>query len=126
VRRAWILAPILTAVLYGQEPKKPVEPPEEDEAAAPKEYAFNPLQATHEIKVGEYYFKKKNFKAAASRFREATRWNPSSSEAFLRLAESEEKLKGKEAARQAYAKYLELAPGAKDAEEIRKKIADKR
>jgi len=102
------------------------EPPEEDESLKPKEYSFNPLEAERDLKVGNYYFKKGNYNAAASRFREATRWNPTYAEAFLRLGESEEKLKNKPAAREAYAKYLELAPDAKDAEGIKKKLAGKR
>ena len=102
------------------------EPPEEDESLRPKEYSFNPLEAERDLKVGNYYFKKGNYKAAASRFREATRWNPTYAEAFLRLGDSEEKLKDKSAAREAYAKYLELAPDAKDAEGIKKKLAGKR
>jgi tetratricopeptide (TPR) repeat protein len=102
------------------------EPPEEDESLKPKEYSFNPLEAERDLKVGNYYFKKGNYKAAASRFREATRWNPTYAEAFLRLGESEEKLKDKPAAQQAYEKYLELAPDAKDAEAVKKKLAGKR
>jgi tetratricopeptide (TPR) repeat protein len=102
------------------------EPPEEDESLKPKEYSFNPLEAERDLKIGSYYFKKGNYKAAASRFREATRWNPTYAEAFLRLGESEEKLKNKPAAQEAYGKYLELAPDAKDAEGIKKKLAGKR
>ena len=102
------------------------EPPEEDDSLKPKEYSFNPLEAERDLKVGNYYFKKGNYKAAASRFREATRWNPTYAEAFLRLGESEEKLKDKPAAQEAYAKYLELAPDAKDAESIKKKLTSKR
>jgi tetratricopeptide (TPR) repeat protein len=102
------------------------EPPEEDESLKPKEYSFNPLEAERDLKVGNYYFKKGNYKAAASRFREATRWNPTFAEAFLRLGDSEEKLKDKPAAQQAYAKYLELSPDAKDAETVKKKLAGKR
>jgi tetratricopeptide (TPR) repeat protein len=102
------------------------EPPEEDDSLKPKEYSFNPLEAERDLKVGNYYFKKGNYKAAASRFREATRWNPTYADAFLRLGDSEEKLKDKPAAQQAYAKYLELAPDAKDAESVKKKLAGKR
>ena len=102
------------------------EPPEEDDSLKPKEYSFNPLEAERDLKVGNYYFKKGNYKAAASRFREATRWNPTYAEAFLRLGESEEKLKDKPASQEAYAKYLELAPDAKDAESIKKKLTSKR
>ena len=102
------------------------EPPEEDESLAPKTYSFNPLEAEKDLKVGLYYFKKGNYKASTSRFREATLWNPTYAEAFLRLGESEEKLKDKKAADEAYTKYLALAPDAKDAESIKKKLAHQR
>jgi tetratricopeptide (TPR) repeat protein len=102
------------------------EPPEEDESLAPKTYSFNPLEAEKDLKVGLYYFKKGNYKASTSRFREATLWNPTYAEAFLRLGESEEKLKDKKAADEAYSKYLALAPDAKDAESIKKKLARQR
>ena len=52
------------------------EPPEEDESLAPKTYSFNPLEAEKDLKIGLYYFKKGNYKASTSRFREATLWNP--------------------------------------------------
>ena len=135
--RAAFLALALTALLSGQDkplqtrppdqskPQQPTEqePPEEDESLAPKTYSFNPLEAEKDLKVGLYYFKKGNYKASTSRFREATLWNPTYAEAFLRLGESEEKLKDKKAADEAYAKYLALAPDAKDAEAVKKKLA---
>ena len=89
-------------------------------------YSFNPLQATKEVQIGDYYFKKKNYRASAKRFSEATKWNPTYAEAFLRLGESEDKLKDSAAARQAYTKYLELAPDAKNADVIRKRLAGKK
>ena len=97
-------------------------PPEEDESLAVKEYSFNPLQATKEIQVGNYYFKKGSYRAAAHRFREATKWNNGLAEAWLRLGEAEEKQKDRKAAREAYAKYLELEPDGKSAAEVRKKL----
>ena len=101
-------------------------PPEEDENLKVKEYSFNPLQANKELLVGNEYFKKHSYKAAAGRFREATRWNPNLAEAWLRLGESEEKRKNTKDAKEAYAKYLELQPEAKEAAEIRKKLASLR
>jgi tetratricopeptide (TPR) repeat protein len=101
------------------------EPPEEDDSLAPKTYSFNPLEAEKDLKVGNYYFKKGNYKAAMSRFREATLWNPSYAEAFLRLGDSDEKLKDKKGAHEAYQKYVDLAPGDKQAEAIKKKLASK-
>ena len=97
-------------------------PPEEDTSLAPKEYSFNPLQAKKDITTGNYYLKKGSYRAAAGRFAEATKWNDGDSEAWLKLGETEEKLKDHKAAKEAYAKYLELAPEAKNSEEIRKKM----
>lgn len=108
-------------------PAKPVpqevEPPEEDEALKEKVYEFNPLQAQKEFSAGNFYMKKGSHKAAALRYAEATRWNPTWPEAFLKLGEAEERRKEFTAARDAYRKYLELAPEARNAADIRKKIA---
>jgi tetratricopeptide (TPR) repeat protein len=123
VKRLLILALLLACACWAQQSKpQQQEPPEEDEALTPKEYTFNPLQANKELQIGNYYFKRKNYRAAAKRFTEATRWNPTFAEAFLRLGESEDKLKDPAAARQAYSKYLELAPDAKNAEDIKKRL----
>jgi tetratricopeptide (TPR) repeat protein len=137
VGQSWLVAIALACGLWAQSDKPPQkaksdpkaqeqEPPEEDESLKPKEYSFNPLEAEHDLKIGNYYFKKGSYPAALARFREATRWNPNYADAFLRLGDTEEKLKDKAAARDAYAKYLELAPDAKDADAIKKKLAGKR
>ena len=97
-------------------------PPEEDTSLAVKEYSFNPLQAEHELKVGNFYFRTGKYRSAAMRFREATKWNENYSDAWLRLGETEEKLKDPGAAKEAYTKFLALASDAKNAPEIRKKL----
>jgi tetratricopeptide (TPR) repeat protein len=101
------------------------EPPEEDPGLKAKEYSFNPLQAQKELRVGNYYFKKGSYKAAANRFRESTKWDPTNAEAYFRLGESEEKLRDRKAAREAFEKYLELAPDGKDAPVAKRKLAAK-
>ena len=101
------------------------EPPEEDETLKPKVYAFNPIQAAKEMQVGDFYFKKHNYKGAASRFEEATKWNPGLADAFFRLGEAEEKLNDKAAAKRWYAKYLEMEPNGKDAHTAKKKLGRK-
>jgi len=119
-RIGWL---ILAAGLAGAWQQKPVEPPEEDESLVAKQYAFNPLEADKELRVGNFYFKKGSYRAAALRFEEATRWNPGLAEAWLRLGEAREKLGDSKGARQAYEKFLSLAPKHKRAAEIRKKLA---
>jgi tetratricopeptide (TPR) repeat protein len=99
------------------------EPPEEDATLTEaKEYTFNPLQAEKELRTGNFYAKKGNHKAASLRYVEATKWNPGMAEAWLRLGESLEKRKDEKGAKEAFAKYLELAPDAKNAALIKKKL----
>ena len=98
-------------------------PPEEDKSEAPKVYVFNPLQSKKEVTVGEEYFKKGNFNAAANRFREATRWDDGNSTAWLRLAETQEKNHIAKEACEAYQKYLQVVPEAKNAGDIKKRAA---
>jgi len=100
-------------------------PPEEDASLSTESYSFNPLQAKKDVGVGDEYAKKHNFRAAAGRYRSATKWDDGNQEAWLKLGEAEEKLKDPDAARQAYSKYLELATNSKDsktAAEIRKRV----
>ena len=131
----WVLALLLALAATGladdlkkERPKPPVSeqeeiPKEEDESlTTAKEYSFNPLQAKKEIRVGNYYYKKGSYRAAALRFREATKWNGGDSEAWLRLGEAAEKQKDDKTAKEAYEKYLELAADAKDAPDIRKRL----
>lgn len=96
---------------------------EEDTAlTTEKQYVFNPVQAAQELKVGDFYWKKGSHKAAALRYEEATRWNPMLPDAWRKLGEAREKLKDKKGAATAYEKFLELAPDANDAKDIRKKL----
>ncbi|HTM49888.1 MAG TPA: tetratricopeptide repeat protein [Bryobacteraceae bacterium] len=132
--RRWILPLALVLAAGAQQPPARKEnspppqqhqeqaPPEEDESLVPKEYSFNPLQAAKELKVGNYYFKKGSYRAAAQRYSEATKWDGTLAEAYLRLGEAKEKQHDKKAAAEAYAKYLELAPDAKDAAEVKKRL----
>ncbi len=106
--------------------QKPAEPPEEDKSYAPKEYSFNPLQAQKEVQIGNFYFKKGSYQAAANRFLEATKWNPNYAEAYYRLGEACGKLKDRDAARKAYEKFLELEPNTKRAESVRKSLSTKK
>jgi tetratricopeptide (TPR) repeat protein len=120
------MALLLAGALWAQPPQQQL-PPEEDEVARgrPEEYTLNPLQAQKEMKIGNFYFKKatpSGYRAAALRFEEAAKWDPNFAEAYLRLGEAQEKLKNAAAAKAAFAKYLELAPDAKNAAAIKKKI----
>ena len=129
--RALFAACLFACVVSAQKPPQPAaeptaqppEPPEEDESLIPKVYALNPVQAKKEIIAGDYYLKKPNYSAAVKRFIEATRWDPGSAEAFLKLGEAHEKLHEYGPAREAYLKYIELGEDPKEKDALRKKMA---
>jgi tetratricopeptide (TPR) repeat protein len=99
------------------------EPPEEDPDLKPKTYDFNPLEAQNNITAGNFYYKKGNYRAASRRYLEATKWDPTSGEALLKLAEADEKQREFAGAREAYTRYLALDPAPKDSEAIKKRLA---
>lgn len=114
-------SPEKTLKIPGAKPEED-EPPEEDPSSKPQVYTLNPLEADRNITKGNFYFKKGNYRAAARDYLEATRWDPGSVVAFLKLAETDERMRDLAGAREAYTKYLELAPDSKNAAEIKKKI----
>jgi len=84
--------------------------PEEDEDLVPQtEYSFNPIQAAEEFKVGEFYWKRGSYEAAAGRYEEATKWDPTNAEAFFKLAESHLKL-ADEARKSSAVRQVRLSP----------------
>ena len=97
---------------------------DEDEEYARKEqtYAFNPVQARQELKVGNHYAKKGSYRAAAGRYLEATRWDAGFAEAYRRLGSAREELGQPEAALEAYRRYLEIEPNGKQARQVRERI----
>ncbi len=123
--RLLVVSALAAVALLAQE-VKPAEPPEEDESLTEKEYAFNPVQAQAELKVGNFYFRKGNHRAAAARFREAAKWNENFAEAYLRLGEACQRLKDEACYRPAYERFLALAPEDKEAARIRRLLTSKR
>src|SRR3569623_1292122 len=98
-------------------------PPDEDKSNAVEKFSFNPVQSKREMTAGDFYFKKGNYTAAAARYERATKWNDGNADAWLRLGEAEEKKSNDKAAGAAYRKFLDLSPDAKNAEDVKKKLA---
>ena len=88
-----------------------------------QEYAFNPVQARNEMKVGRYYSKKGSHRAAAGRYLEATRWDVNFAEAYWRLGLAREKLSQSAEAIDAYSRFLEIEPTGRRAREVGKRLA---
>ncbi len=96
---------------------------EDEEFVAPTDYVFNPIQAKFEMKVGDHYAKKGSYRAAVGRYIEATRWNPSYADAYLKLARTREKLNQPAQAVEAYETFLGLEDSGSRAKQVRKRIA---
>jgi tetratricopeptide (TPR) repeat protein len=101
---------------------KQAVPPEEDQSLSSQNFDFNPLESQKWVDRGDFYWKKGKYTAAAGRYEGATRFNDGNAQAWLKLAKADEKLRDTDGAKTAYTKYLAVAPDAKDAAEIRKKL----
>ena len=99
--------------------------PEEDDEVAPEKFVLNPLESDRNVRIGNYYWHKNKFRAALMRYERATKFNPSSAEAFFKVAEVEDKLQNADAARVALKKVVDLAPDSKLGHEAKKKLAGK-
>ncbi len=102
------------------------EPPEEDESLKPKEYSFQSIESRERFQSWQLLFQERQLQRRDQPLSEATLWNPNFAEAYLRLGDSEEKIKDPKGAHEAYAKYLELAPDSKEAASVKKKLAGQR
>jgi tetratricopeptide (TPR) repeat protein len=67
--------------------------------------------------VGDYYFRRKRYRAALSRYQEAAELDPHYAPAFLGLGRVYEKIGLQEKALENYRKHLDLLPSTKDAEQ---------
>ena len=106
-----------------ENPQQPAVMVDEDEDLLPQTtYAFNPIQAEKELKIGSFYEKKGNERAAAARYLEATRWNPSFADAYLRLAEMRDELSQPAEALDAYRRFVQLKPDHGKADKARERI----
>ncbi len=91
---------------------------EPDNSGVQEFHPWNPMKAKKDIEVGDYYFKRKNYKAALDRYKEALYYKDSDAVASFRLAVCQEKIGDKAAAKKYYAQYLKILPDgpfAKDA-----------
>ena len=72
--------------------------------------------------MGDFYFKKKNYVAAESRYREALLYKDNDAVATYRLAVCLEKMDRSDEARAEYESYLKILPYGPEAADVRKAI----
>ena len=85
-------------------------------------HTFDPHRAAKDIEVGDFYFKKKNYRAALERYREALFYKPNDALANFRMAQAFDKLARLDEAAEHYQEYLKILPNGPQAEEAKKAL----
>ena len=85
-------------------------------------HPWDPHKAAKDVEVGDFYFKRKNYRAAEDRYREALLYKNNDAIATFRLAVCLEKLDQPDQARKEYEGYLKILPHGPQAEDAQKAI----
>ena len=85
-------------------------------------HAWDPHKAAKSIEVGDFYFRRKNYRAAEDRYREALRYKDNDAVATIRLAVCLEKLGVLDDARVEYENYLKILPHGPESAQAQKAI----
>jgi len=85
-------------------------------------HPWDPHKAAKNIEVGDFYFKKKNYLGAESRYREALYYKDNDAVATYRLAVCLEKMDQLSEAQKEYENYLKILPYGPQAADAKKAI----
>ena len=97
--------------------------PDNIEATGVQEFhPWNPMKAMKDIEVGDFYFKRKNYKAAQERYKDALYYKDGDAVASFRLAVCQEKLGDKGEARKYYEQYLKILPDGPFSKEAKSSV----
>jgi len=102
----------------GIDDKNPEDEPDDVQEMHP----WNPYRAMKDDEVGEFYFKKKAYKAALARYQDALIWKEKDAVANFRMAQCYEKLDQPDLAIQHYQEYLKILPQGPFAKEAHKAL----
>ena len=94
------------------------DPPSEVDEMHP----WDPHKAAKDIEVGDYYFKRKNYRGALDRYKDALVYKPNDAVANFRLAECEDKIGNSAEAVQHYEAYLKILPNGPFAADAQKAL----
>lgn len=98
------------------------EPPSDSGSDVQEMRSYDPHRAEHNVEVGDYLMRRKKYRAAESRYREALMYKPNDAIATFRLAVALEKMGEQDEARQYYEQYLKILPQGPQAGEARKAL----
>ena len=85
-------------------------------------HPWDPHKAAKDVEVGDFYFKRKNYRAAEDRYREALYYKDNDAIATYRLAVCLEKMERPDDARAEYESYLRILPSGPESADAKKAI----
>lgn len=85
---------------------------------------YNPMKAMKDVEVGDFYYKKENYGAAISRYREALEFKPHDAEATFKLAEALAKTDDIAGAKENYEAYLKILPNGPHVKRAREAVTN--
>lgn len=91
----------------------------QDDGELESSYHYVPPSARQSVEVGDFYFHKKDYRGAVSRYEEAAKDDPYYAPAYLGLGKVYEKTGDEQKALSAYEKYLNVLPSQKQADEAK-------
>lgn len=125
--RLAVTATLAFAVILGL--AAPVARPQQGKRPSAAESEAEPYvspPAWKSVEIGDFYLKRRRFRAALSRYQEALTTDPHCAPGYLGLGKVYDRLGLSQKALEAYRKYLDLLPSTKDAaaaKEVHKAIA---
>ncbi|MEJ2009289.1 MAG: tetratricopeptide repeat protein [Acidobacteriota bacterium] len=88
-----------------------------DTGKVPNNYHYVPPPAWKSVEIGNFYFRRKDYRGALSRYKEAAADDPYYAPAYLGLGKVYEKQGKNREALAAYRKYLDTLPSQKQADD---------
>jgi Tfp pilus assembly protein PilF len=116
MRRALIVALLFVVAWTGNNllaQKNPPHPPPHPS------FSYVPPPAPKSVEIGNFYLRRKDYRGALSRCREATHTDPDYAPAYLCMGKVYEKTRRPRLALKAYQKYLDALPSARQAAEAK-------
>jgi tetratricopeptide (TPR) repeat protein len=96
--------------------------PDDEPADVGEMHPWNPYRAMKDDEVGDFYFKRKSYRAALARYQDALVWKEKDAIANFRMAQCYEKLDEPAKAIPHYEEYLKILPQGPFAKEARKAL----
>jgi tetratricopeptide (TPR) repeat protein len=85
-------------------------------------HPWDPHEAAKDVEVGDFYFKRKNYRAAIARYQDALLWKDNDADANFRLGQTYEKVDNSTQAAAHYQAYLKILPHGPYAAEAQKAL----